>query len=140
MGGLSIGFLQSAPHKSIKITQLLLLPLVVCLFVLPAYSKYESGTGTASDPYLIYTAEQMNEIGANSGDWSKQFKLMANINMNDIAGTDFNIIETFSGIFDGNDFTISNLSISSVLEGNTGLFGTVNGQISNLGLIKPNII
>jgi len=140
MGGLSTGFLQSARHKSIKITKLLLLYLAICLFAWPAQAKYEGGTGTASDPYLIYTAEQMNEIGANSGDWGKQFKLIADIDMNDIAGTDFNIIENFSGIFDGNDFTISNLSISSVLSENTGLFGTVNGQISNLGLIKPNII
>ena len=141
MGSLSTGFLALVSHiKSIKITQLLLLYLAVCLFALPAYAQYEGGTGTANDPYLIYTAEQMNEIGANSGDWTKQFKLMANIDMNDIAGTDFNIIETFSGIFDGNDCTISNLSISSVLEANTGLFGTVNGQISNLGLVKPNVI
>ena len=140
MGGLSTGLLQSARHKSITITKLFLLYLAVCLFAWPVQAKYESGTGTASDPYLIYTAEQMNEIGANSGDWTKQFKLMANIDMNDIAGTDFNIIETFSGIFDGNDCTISNLSISSVLEANTGIFGTVNGQISNLGLVRPNII
>ena len=140
MGGLSIDFLQSAPHKSIKITQLLLLYLAVCLFVVPVYAKYEGGTGSAGDPYLIYTAEQMNEIGANSGDWNKNFKLMANINMDDIAGADFNIIETFNGIFDGNDCTISNLSISSALAENTGLFGTVGGEISNLGLIKPTII
>jgi hypothetical protein len=82
----------------------------------------------------------MNEIGANSGDWNKSFKLMANINMDDIAGTDFNMIETFDGIFDGNNCTISNLSISSALSENTGLFGTVGGEISNLGLVKPNII
>jgi hypothetical protein len=140
MGSLSTGFLQPALHKSIKATKLLLLYLAVCLFVLPAYAKYEGGTGTAGDPYLIYTAEQMNEIGTHSGDWNKQFKLMANINMGDIAGTDFNMIETFNGIFDGNNCTISNLNISSALGENTGLFGTVGGEISNLGLIKPNII
>ena len=123
-----------------KTATLLLLPLIVCLFAWPAQAKYESGSGSASDPYLIYTAEQMNEIGANSGDWNKNFKLMANINMKDIAGTDFNMIETFNGIFDGNDCTISNLSISTALGDNIGLFGTVGGEISNLGLLKPNII
>ncbi len=126
-------------NKSISITKLLLLFLMTCLFVMPVYAKYEGGTGTANDPYLIYTAEQMNEIGTHQSDWNKHFKLMANINMNEVAGTDFNIIETFTGVFDGNDCTISNLSISSALTENTGLFGTVGGQINNLGLIKPNI-
>ncbi|MHC4587137.1 MAG: hypothetical protein ACYS3N_21600 [Planctomycetota bacterium] len=42
MGGLSIGFLQSAAHKSIKITQLLLLPLAVCL----------AGTGKIRKRYI----------------------------------------------------------------------------------------
>jgi len=139
MGSLSTGFLPSALDKSIKIIQLLLVFLAVCLFVVPVQAKYEGGTGTASDPYLIYTAEQMNEIGTHSGDWNKQFKLMANINMNDIAETDFNMIETFNGIFDGNNCTISNLSISAGSD-NTGLFGTVGGEISNLGLVKPNIV
>jgi hypothetical protein len=140
MGFLSTVYLQSARYKSFKITQLLLLYLVVCLFVEPVHAKYEGGTGTAADPYLIYTAEQMNEIGTHSGDWNKNFKLMANINMDDIAGADFNMIETFNGIFDGNNCTISNLSISTASAENTGLFGTVGGEISNLGLVKPNIV
>jgi len=28
---------------------------------------------------LIYTAEQMNDVGANQDDWGKHFKLMADI-------------------------------------------------------------
>jgi len=28
-------------------------------------AQYGGGTGEPNDPYLIYTAEQMNEIGAN---------------------------------------------------------------------------
>ncbi|MCP4259762.1 MAG: hypothetical protein GY774_19955 [Planctomycetes bacterium] len=142
MGSLIINFFPLLPQtKSINITKLLLVYLAACLLVMPAYAKYEGGTGTANDPYLIYTAEQMNEIGTNPADWNKHFKLMANINMNDIAETDFNIIENFTGIFDGNDCTISNLNISSALTENTGLFGMVEaGEIINLGLIKPNII
>ncbi len=81
----------------------------------------------------------MNEIGTNPGDWNKYFMLIADINMNNIAGTDFNIIESFSGIFDGNDCTISNLSISSTRLENTGLFCTFGGEIKNLGLVKPNV-
>jgi hypothetical protein len=111
---------------------------------MPAYGRYESGSGTANNPYLIYTAEQLNEIGTHQSDWNKHFKLMANINMNDtndMNEVEFNIIENFTGVFDGNNCTISNLNISSVLSENTGLFGTVEtGEIMNLGLIRPNII
>jgi len=41
----------------------------------------------AEDPYLICTAEQMNEIGANRGDWNKHFMLIADVNMGAYGGT-----------------------------------------------------
>jgi hypothetical protein len=127
-------------NKSINISKLLLISLAICLFALPTYAQYEGGNGTPDSPYLIFTAEQLNEIGTNPGHWNKNFKLIANINMNDVNEIDFNIIEEFNGIFDGNNCTISNLRISSTLSTNIGLFGTVGGEISNLGLINPNII
>jgi len=141
MSSSSADFLTSVPcNKSIKITKLLLIYLVICLLALPIYAQYESGIGTAGSPYLILTAEQLNEIGNHPGHWNKHFKLIANINMNDVNEVDFNIIENFTGIFDGNDCTISNLKISSTLSTSTGLFGTVDGEISNLGLINPKVI
>jgi len=44
-------------------------------------AQYGGGTGTPDDPFLIYTAEQFNAVGANSGDWSKHFKLMNDIDL-----------------------------------------------------------
>jgi len=126
--------------KSLKIIKVLIICLITCLFVTPAYAKYEGGVGTENSPYLIYTAAQLNEIGTHSGDWNKHFKLMSNINMDDVNDAEFNIIENFTGVFDGNDCTISNLNISSQLTENTGLFGTVAGEVRNLGLVRPNII
>jgi len=38
---------------------------------MPAQAQYGGGTGMADDPFLIYTAEQTNEIGANPNDWDK---------------------------------------------------------------------
>jgi hypothetical protein len=86
----------------------LLVLLGICLLGLPANAKYGGGTGQSDDPYLIYTAEQMNAIGADWKDWNKHFKLMADIDLSVYAGTDFNIIGTgitnaFSGVFDGNN-------------------------------------
>ncbi len=119
--------------------------LIICLLVLPAGAQYGGGTGQPHDPYLIYTAEQMNEIGANWKDWDKHFKLMADIDLSTYAGTDFNIIgrgntNAFRGIFDGNNNKISRLT--STKRDYTGLFGYVKdstAEIKNLGLVAPNI-
>ena len=51
--------------------------MVLRLGVFPAQAKYSGGTGEPNDPYRIYTAEQMNAIGANPNDWDKHFKLIA---------------------------------------------------------------
>ena len=121
--------------------------LFVLFLTSPAQAQYGGGSGTAEDPYLIYTAEQMNTIGANDHDWDKHFKLMADIDLSGYTGTDFNIIgkdlhPAFSGVFDGNGHTISNFSYTSSNGDYKGLFQSVSGQnvqIKDLGLIAPNI-
>ncbi len=118
--------------------------------------KYGGGTGESNDPYLIYTAEHLNAIGAKPNDWNKHFKLMADI---DLAGFDgengrpaFKIIapdtETnqygfqgtpFGGGFDGNGHTISHLTVTG--KDYLGLFGQLasGGLVRDLGMIEVNI-
>lgn len=123
------------------------LSLVVCFTVLPAQAKYGGGTGEPNDPYLIFDANQMNAIGAHPNDWDKHFKLMADIDLTGFTGDTFNIIgiddyNAFSGVFDGNNHTISNFTYTSTARDYIGLFGYVKGynaQIKDLGLIDPNI-
>ena len=62
-------------------TPISLVTLTAYLFVLPAQAQYGGGTGEPNDPYLIYTAEHLNAIGAEPNDWDKHFKLMADINL-----------------------------------------------------------
>ena len=50
--------------------------LCVLFLILPAQAQYGGGTGEPNDPYLIFTAEQMNEIGLHDEDWDKHFNLM----------------------------------------------------------------
>ncbi len=65
-----------------KIRWVISLFLVMLYFSgLTAQAQYGGGSGTSENPYLIYTAEQMNEIGLNEADWDKHFKLMADINL-----------------------------------------------------------
>ncbi|MHC4565966.1 MAG: GLUG motif-containing protein [Planctomycetota bacterium] len=121
--------------------------LCVLFLPLPARAQYGGGTGEPNDPYLIYTAEQMNTIGAEPNDWDKHFKLSADIDLIAYSGTDFNIIgsgglPSFRGVFDGSGHTISNFTRASTEMRSAGIFGYIddpNACISNLGLIDPNL-
>jgi len=124
------------------------------------HAQYGGGTGEPNDPYLIYTAEQMNAVGAEPKDWDKHFKLMADIDPSGFDGKEgrpaFNIIAPdmdtdksrfqgahFTGVFDGNGYTISNFSCTSTNASCVGLFGYVGtwgkeALIKDLGLIDSN--
>lgn len=130
----------------------LLVLFVTCVSALPVGAQYDGGSGTADNPYLIRTPEQMNAIGANPGDWNKHFKLMADIDLSAYTGTAFHIIGTgspfdvvtnpFTGVFDGNGRSISNFTYTSTGVNAIGLFGNVGGvsaEIRDLRLIGPNV-
>ena len=125
----------------------LLVLLAIFLFGRPAEAQYGGGSGEPNDPYLIYTAEQMNTIGADPNDWDKHFKLMDDIDLSAYTGKDFNIIGNwsglaFAGVFDGSGHTISNFSYISTDRNSIGFFGYVSGenaQIKDVGLINPNV-
>ncbi len=94
-----------------------------------------TGAGTQDEPYLIYTAEELNVIGVFPCELDKHFKLMSNIDLSHM-GTEFNIIgitSPFTGVFDGNGKKITNLNHAR------GLFVSVRGEIKDLGLIDSNI-
>lgn len=101
---------------------------------------YSGGSGTPSDPYLISSPSDLDSLGATSADWSKNFKMTADINMSGYTGTQYKIIGNsttkFTGSFDGNGHAIRNLTYSTITSGNyVGLFGYTNGAaIQNLGL------
>jgi hypothetical protein len=116
-------------------------------FVQSAFAgTYGGGGGEPNDPYLIYTPEQMNQIGLDPNNWNKHFKLMADPNLSCYTGTQFNRIGTdydhpFTGTFDGNSHIISNFTYTAPTTRYVGLFGYVGsgGQIKNLGLINVNV-
>ncbi|MBN1795692.1 MAG: hypothetical protein JW804_03385 [Sedimentisphaerales bacterium] len=108
------------------------------------FAKYGGGSGTAQDPYMIYTAEQMNEIGTYGDDCDKHFALMADIDLSGYTGDQFNIIgdseKAFTGVFDGRGYEIYNFTYYS--DGDfVGLFGVVDqpAHIKNLGMVDPDV-
>lgn len=67
------------------------------------------------------------------------YKLGANIQLTDCT---WNPIANFSGVFDGNGYTISGLTINQPLSMNVGFFGNLmaTGIVRNVRLMDVNII
>ncbi|MBN1361524.1 MAG: hypothetical protein JW993_13080 [Sedimentisphaerales bacterium] len=108
-----------------------------------ATAKYSGGSGTADDPYQIWTAGQMNVIGTRPDDWDKHFKLMADIDFKTLRGVSFNAIgadpsygQPFSGVFDGNGKTIANVTCSKPGATTLGLFGGVQGSNARIKRLR----
>ncbi len=130
---------------------------VVCLHL--AWAQYGGGTGEPNDPYQIWTAEQMNAIGADPNSRNKCFVLMADLDLSAYDGKDgrpaFNAIGSWGSgttatrgggtgfisvryVFDGNGHTLSNLTLNP----GHGLFTSLYGdgaEIKNLTLVRPTI-
>jgi len=112
-----------------------------------ATTNFAGGDGSELDPFEIETPEQFKEFADdinNGTDYSgKYFKLTSDIDLNgypDWTPIGDNI-NPFNAHFDGDCFTISNLTIDTSNE-YVGLFGYINndGSISNLKLENVNII
>ena len=94
----------------------------------------------------------MNAIGADPNDWDKHFILMADLDMTNFDGQNgnptYNIIgtsfqSTFTGLFNGNGFIISNLSWAQTtsFQQGIGLFGIVGsgGELQNITLTNVSV-
>lgn len=105
-----------------------------------------SGEGTEESPYLIKTYEDLKKFSAfvndgTLGERGTYFRLEADIDCT--GNTDFEPIgngsKQFEGTFDGNNKTISNLSMTNVNSQDVGLFGFNDGTIKNLTLSNCTI-
>lgn len=93
------------------------------------------GMGTLNEPYQISDANQLGTIIHNP---FANYRLSASIDLSGIHwGTA--VIPYFGGQFDGNNLTVSNMSINGTSF--TGLFGITcpKSQVRNIGIIDVNI-
>ena len=132
--------------SSIKSRGAVFLALLVCLFGSVAVDQPWDGNGVEGDPYQIWTAADMQAIGADANYWDAHFKLMADIDLSAYTGTAFHIIGTdydnpFTGAFDGNGHIVSNFTYTSTGTDYIALFGDVgtDGEIKNLGMVDANV-
>ena len=151
----------------------LLLILALCFTLLPTAALAEEsvaawdgsiatafagGSGTGNDPYQIADGAQLaylaNSVNGGESYADTYFVLTANIDLGNkdwtpiansfsdalLGGSDYRV---FAGNFDGNGYTISNVSIGSEaapLEADVfGFFGATEGKISNLNLDTVSI-
>ena len=114
-----------------KITSFVLALVLMLSINIVSFSAYAQGTGTESDPYLITTPEELQNI---NNDPSASYKLTANIDLNNMDFVPIGNTESgaFSGTFDGAGFTISNLNVFAGKY--AGLFGCNEGVIKNVTL------
>ena len=112
-----------------------------------AGTGYDGGNGTAAQPYRIASAETFRyftkEVNNHNFAYydGVYFELTGNIDLKNegwqpigAGGPGYQ----FRGSFDGNGYTIANLSVTAAacLDGNTyaGLFGYLKGSLSNLNV------
>jgi hypothetical protein len=126
--------------------------ITICNLTLYAYAKYSGGNGEPNNPYLIATPEDLNAVSEDSNDWSKHFLMTSDINM---AGYTYNKAPIapditnnpsfygtrFTGVFDGNNHTISLLVINGGNNDYIGLFGSLDkgAKVLNLRIEDANI-
>ena len=97
------------------------------------------GDGTKTHPYQIRNAQQLDEI---RNDLSAHYELKNDIDLSSISNWipigDKN--NPFTGSFDGNDYTVTNLKIVSSESDYVGLFGYCSdSHIDNLNLSEVSI-
>lgn len=96
---------------------------VFCLCaLLAAPCAAAGGSGTASSPYIIATAAELQAI---NNDLSAHYQLSANIDLSGVSWTPIGTTSVgFHGTLDGNGYTIKNLALSSTAQ-SAGLFRTL---------------
>jgi hypothetical protein len=131
-----VGFLYSNEYISkpedgkmkIKIVFLAaMLTAVLCISGNLWAGTYSGGGGTAGNPYKIANVTDWQELMGASTEWDKHFVLVSHIDLAGITPTPVgNSVNKFTGVFDGQGYTISNVVINQPTGSNVGLFGYVS--------------
>lgn len=130
--------------------RLLHLFFAVCI-VTTAHAQFSgSGSGTESDPYLIFNPIQLDQV-RNFLEESVYFKMMADIDLTQFIQDNYptegwlpigNSSSSFQGNFDGNGHKITNMTINRPTANDLGLFGYISAatiqNVSVQGTIQGN--
>jgi len=105
-----------------------------------------SGSGTEPDPWLIQSLADFDEFAADANYWDDYTRLETDVNLagrvyeRAVIAWDEDDVEdwfkgiVFTGVFNGNDRKIIDLTIHGGANDYLGLFGKINGEVKNLGI------
>lgn len=126
-------FFRIRPHGGVF---LLVIWVALLAAITPVHANFAGGDGSAQNPFLVSTLEQLQSIRGSSN--SAHFRLINNIDASATAGWNngqgFDPVGWFNGVFDGNGYTISNLTINRPSSSNVALFSTTGS-----GAILKNV-
>jgi hypothetical protein len=128
-----------------------ILSVIIQTLTMSAWTKevHAAPSGTPSDPFIVMTAQELSDIRSNP---SAHYKLGEDI---DLAGYDYdgagpdtggwvpigNASTPFTGTFEGNGYTIRNMTINRPSYAHIGLFGRINNgaELRNVRLLDINV-
>lgn len=121
-----------------KKTISVLISLALLISFLPIQTFAMTGGGTESNPYLVSSASDINNI---HNDLSGYYRLTCDI---DMSGVEFEPIGNesegaFTGTIDGNGYSIKNLNLDLPNNKYVGFIGYLGGTIKNLKVTKAYI-
>jgi hypothetical protein len=116
----------------------------------PTVGIAPSGSGTALDPYLISGMNELSWIAADASRWDKHYKQTAHIDASITNSGCYypgsgwkpigNASNKFTGSYDGQGYSISNLYIKRDTDEYVGFFGYLSGAtITDLNISGANI-
>jgi hypothetical protein len=114
-----------------------------------------AGTGTAADPFIVHDVTTLQRvakgIGAWTGNWSRSasYKQVRHISLPTVSAGNSNwskigvdIMNPFSGSYDGGGYTINNLTMNMSSYSEIGMFVYISGSnaiVKNVGLVNCDI-
>lgn len=104
----------------------------------PGINVEASGSGTAEDPFLINSCEELQDV---KNHLTSSYKLSENVDCSSVLAFEpfaEQPTSMYSGNFDGNNFEIKNLTIKQDAK-SASLFGVIDGKVSNLRLENVKI-
>lgn len=114
---------------------LLLLPIFLFSFAFISGAYSGSGSGSEGDPFLITTCSQLQEVGSYVGEaysWT-HWAVSNNIDCSEIFTPIGTLENPFTGTFNGQGYTLSNIVIP--IQNYAGVFGYSTGTIRNVNVI-----
>ena len=122
----------------------LLVAISVAVSVSPVQkaSAFAGGTGASGSPYQISTCAELLKIDDTTANLSKAYEFSNNVDCSATSVVPLASGSTyFSGVLNGNNFSLSGLSISCTTGWACALFLAVSGtpEIKNLTVVSPSI-